>query len=397
MARRRQFGSVRRLPSGRWQARYETPGAVSVNAPTTYATKAEATAWLATVEADQARGAWLDPRAGRLTLAEYATSWLQGHVRVAKRTKEIYEAQLRLHILPEINEAVPALGGIALADLTPVLIRRWYGALTEVRGASSAAKAYVRLRQILTQAVNDERITKNPCRIDRGGVEHHPEQLFTTMAELYALADAVPPSYRALILTAGLAGLRAGELFALRRSDVDLASGVITVRRKRLRLASGETIEDAPKSSAGRRTVALPAVLVRELEHHLAIHTGGSDPEAHVFSSPVGEPIERSNFRYRVWLPATKAVGLPGLRLHDLRHTAGTLAARTGATTKELMARLGHASPRASMIYQHAADDRDRVIAERLDEMAAEAGVDGLRRGNDPEKPDSSGTDLARP
>ena len=60
---------------------------------------------------------------------------------------------------------------------------------------------------------------------------------------------------------------------------------------------------------------------------------------------------------------------------HDLRHTAGTLAARTGATTKELMARLGHSSPNATMVYQHAADDRVRLIAERLAAMTAEAGL----------------------
>ena len=76
-----------------------------------------------------------------------------------------------------------------------------------------------------------------------------------------------------------------------------------------------------------------------------------------------------------MWLPAAKAAGLAGLRFHDLRHTAGTLAARTGATTKELMARLGHASPQASMIYQHAAEDRDRRIADGLDAMAEEAGL----------------------
>ncbi|HTX00161.1 MAG TPA: tyrosine-type recombinase/integrase [Acidimicrobiales bacterium] len=87
------------------------------------------------------------------------------------------------------------------------------------------------------------------------------------------------------------------------------------------------------------------------------------------------ETLERSNFRMRIWKPATEAVGLKGLRFHDLRHTAGTLAARTGATTKELMGRLGHASPQAAMVYQHAAADRDRLIAEGLDAMAAEAGL----------------------
>ncbi len=187
--------------------------------------------------------------------------------------------------------------------------------------------------------------------------------------------STVPDCYRALVLTAGLAVLRAGELFALRWSDVDLGEATITVRRKRLRLASGEVIEDGPKSRAGRRKVALPVSLVAELRRHHVAHCAGARPDDYVFTASMGVPIERSNFRDRVWLPATRAVGLDGLRVHDLRHTAGTLAAPTGATTKELMARLGHASPKASLIYQHAAEERDRRIAEGLDRMATEAGL----------------------
>ena len=98
----------------------------------------------------------------------------------------------------------------------------------------------------------------------------------------------------------------------------------------------------------------------------------GPGDDDYVFTSPEGRPMERSNFRYRVWVPATEAAGVAGLRFHDLRHAAGTLAARTGATTKELMVRLGHSSSRAALIYQHAAEERDRLIADRLDVMIAE-------------------------
>ncbi len=260
------------------------------------------------------------------------------------------------------------------ADLTPELIRLWYATLTKQRSASVAAKAYVRLRQILRQAVNDDRIGKNPCRIDQGGAERTPEQRFVSLPELYALAGAVPDRYRALILTAGLAGLRQGELFALRRSDLDLEDATVSVRRKRLRLASGDVIEGDPKSEAGRRTVSLPQLLVAELRVHL-LQYAQTGVNGYVFVGPTGQPLERSNFRGRIWVPAIELMGLSGVRFHDLRHTAGTLAARTGATTKELMARFGHSSPRASMIYQHAAADRDRLIAERLDVMTVEAGL----------------------
>jgi len=258
-----------------------------------------------------------------------------------------------------------------LADITPELVREWYRALRQERSASVAAKSYTRLRQILAQAVDDERIARNPCRIDGGGVERSPEQRFATVGDLYEIANLVPIRYRALILLAGFGGLRQGELFALRHGDLDLERRTVRVERKRLRLQSGRVIEGAPKSAAGRRVVSLPEAITAELEDHLDRFCGPSE-DGYVFTSPEGLPLERSNFRYRVWVPATEAAGLAGLRFHDLRHAAGTLAARTGATAKELMARLGHSSSRAAMIYQHAAEERDRLIADRLDVMIAE-------------------------
>lgn len=376
MAGRRSFGTVRKLPSGRWQARYRNRSGTLTTAPRTFPTKTEAGNWLTTTEAERLKGAWLDPEGGRVTLADYSWNWLESRASLAPRTREIYAQQLRLHILPPFAEGSPGLGDIPLSRITPELVRTWYAAVLRRNGASTAAKGYTRLRQILRQAVEDDRIAKNPCRIHRGGVEHHPEQRFLTLEELYRLADCMPDRYRALVLTAGLAGLRRGELHGLRRVDVDLVNGTIAVRRKRIRLASGEVLEDGPKSAAGRRVVALPRQLVDDLRRHLEEFCA-PEPDAYVFTSGEGLPLEASNFRYRIWLKATKEAGFEGLRLHDLRHTAGTLAARTGATTKELMARLGHASPNAAMIYQHAAADRDRRIAEGLAAMTDAAGLAG--------------------
>jgi len=360
MPRRRPFGTARKLRSGRWQARWwDEAHGCQVTAPGTFDTKAAAGAWLASVQTDQARGRFIGPALAQMRFGDYAEAWLDGKVNISPRSREIYEAQLR-------NDILPTFGGLPLAAINPELIRSWYANLARTRSRSVAAKAYVRLRQIFSQAVEDERVLRNPCRIAKGGVEPPAEERFATIEELYALAAAITPRHRALVLTGGLSGLRQGELFALRWADVDLADALIHVRRKRLRLASGEVIEDDPKSRAGKRVVALPAVLVEELvAHRRAFSTARQD--AYVFTSSSGLPLDRTNFRQREWRLATGAVGLEGFRFHDLRHTAGTLAAQTGASTKELMARLGHSSARAALMYQHASEARERGIATGLD------------------------------
>jgi len=367
-AGRRQFGNVRKLPSGRWQVRVVLDDGRHLKPGRTFATKSDATLWLDTTRAELAAGLRADPERGRISLEAYTREWLKEHPRISERTREIYTHQIERHILPRITDDVPPLGTMRLNSLTSELVRSWYLALMKCRTPSIAAKAYVRLRQILGQAVDDDRIAKNPCRIRRGGVEQHPEQRFATVGELLALARQVPPRYKAMILTAGLGGLRQGELLALRRVDLDLDQSLVYVRRKRQILDSGLVLENAPKSQAGRRVVTLPEPLVVELRLHLERYVDPSS-DAYVFTSSEGVPIERNNFRSRIWIPAADACGMAGFRFHDLRHTAGTLAARTGATTKELMARLGHASPQAAMIYQHAASDRDRSIAEGLTAM----------------------------
>lgn len=127
---------------------------------------------------------------------------------------------------------------------------------------------------------------------------------------------------------------------------------------------------DTPKSEAGVRTIHLPPHVIPELEHHLATFVPASCPYA--FPNSKGEPIKRSSFR-SVWLLARSKAGVPNLRFHDLRHTGNTLAAATGASTRELMARMGHSSMRAALIYQHATQDRDHVIAAALSDLASGA------------------------
>ncbi len=362
MSRRRTFGSIRTLSSGRYQARYTSPDGVRHRAPRSFATKAEASQWLAKVETEFARGTWTDPDAGRVSLEGYARSWVDTRANLRPRTVDLYESLLEHHI-------VPALGDHEVGTLSAGTVRRWYSQLVRRSGPGSLtpAKSYRLFRTILNTAVADGVIARNPCAIVGAGIERSAERPVATLAQVWALADAVPPHFRALVLTAAFGGLRFGELAGLTRDCVDLTAGTITVRRALVQRDDGTLQLGPPKSEAGRRTFTIPAALVPELAAHLDEYVEQRD-DALVFVGAKGARLRRSNWSV-LWKKATEKVGVPGLRLHDLRHTCNTLTASTGASTRELMHRMGHASPRAALRYQHATRERDEVIAAALSDL----------------------------
>ena len=141
----------------------------------------------------------------------------------------------------------------------------------------------------------------------------------------------------------------------------------MTIDRQYVELEDNSLVLDTPKSAAGVRTVHIPPHLLAELQAHLSAYP--DPPSSLVFTNGLGRPLTRGGFR-RTWVKARDSVGLPDFRFHDLRHTGNTLAAATGASTKELMARMGHASMRAALIYQHATADRDHAIAAALSRLA---------------------------
>ena len=234
--------------------------------------------------------------------------------------------------------------------------------------STTTSKAYRLLRAVMATAVDDELIHRNPCRIRGASAEPTPERPVATVAQVRALVERMPDRLRALVLLGTFASLRWGEIVALRRRHLDLDRGVVRVVAAYNELSTGEMRQGPPKSAAGRRVVALPQGVLPDLRRHVAEYAEpGAD--GHVFVGPKGGPLRRSNFNKSVdWPGLVAAVGCPGLRFHDLRHTGNTLAAPY-ASTRELMARMGHGSPRAALIYQHATADRDRAIADALDAL----------------------------
>jgi integrase len=359
MAKRR-FGRVRKLPSGRYQARYPGPDGVDRPAPQTFAGRTDANVWLTMKEAEIRRADWIDPDAGKILFGDYADSWIGDHV-LKPRTEELYRGLLKNHLKP-------TFGNVDLGKIHEGAVRRWRKERLSAGprqahpfGPVTVAKAYRLLHAIMTTAVEDGAIRNNPCHIKGAGQEHSDERPVVPVAILVELLDHVPPRYRALVLLATFANLRFGELAALRRDQLDLDTCEVRVTASMAQMNDGRLIDGGPKSRAGNRTVSFPADIVPELADHIERFVA-PDPHALVFVGPKGGRLRRQNFA-RFWDRAREAVGMPELHFHDLRHTGNTMAAAQGASLRELMERMGHSSPRAALIYLHATRERDQKIA----------------------------------
>lgn len=374
MGTKRSFGSIRRLASGRYQARYTGPDLQTHTAPETFTSKIDAEAWLAAERrVSENPGEWRAPKARleeeyrrrarqrQRTFGPYAEDWLE-HRDLAPSTRHNYSQLLKHHLLPTFA-AVP------LTEIDRAAVVGWHRSAAP--GRPHARKhAYDLLRNILNAAVDDELLDRNPVHIrGAGGVKRTGQTQAASFDELESLVSATPDRFQLMVLLAAWCALRKGELSELRRKDVDTDTWTIRVRRG-VGFVPGSVIVKDPKTAAGRRDVAIPEHLVPVVRDHLLRHTQKGS-QGLLFPSARGEHLRTSAIN-RWYYPARETAGRPDLRFHDLRHTGAVLAAQAGATLAELMHRLGHTTPAAAMRYQHAAAERDREIAKRMSERYAE-------------------------
>lgn len=364
---RATFGNVRKLPSGRFQARYTGPDGHEHRAPTTFLTRGDATTWLSLQQAAIIEHRWKPApppeKAKRPTFADYSEAWLAGR-ELKPRTRAEYK-RLRTAL-------VDAFGDLRLDEITAAKVRDWHRSMDPTT-PTARAHHYALLRTILGTAVDDELIDVNPARIRGAGTSRSTTPIRpATVAELTTITNAIPDRYRLMVQLAAWCALRFGELTELRRRDLDLDANVIRVRRAVTWIKDGEgiakAIVGAPKSDAGVRDVTIPPHLVAMIETHLNQHAqAGAD--GLLFPNTDGHHLHHGSL-YKVYRPARKAAKREDLRWHDLRHTGATMAAQAGATTRELMDRLGHTTAGVAMRYQHVADGRQAEIARRLSELA---------------------------
>jgi integrase len=267
---------------------------------------------------------------------------------------------------------------VQLRAVRPADVVNWHSSLPPSQ-ATQKAHAYALLRSLFEQAREEGAVKgENPCRIRGAGVSRRGRQIEPlTLEQLESLVLSTPDRLQAAVLIGAWCGLRFGEIFELRRGDLELDKGVIHVRRAVVRVNRVEVI-GRPKSEAGLRKVAVPPHVIPRLQQHLDRHVPKSR-NALLFATHSGMHWTHGNFYKAAWIPARTAAGLPNLRFHDLRHTSAVLAAQTGATLAELMARLGHSTSVAALRYQHAAAGRDEVIARALSAMAEGAGAEVIQ------------------
>ena len=370
-AGRRGWGWIRRLPSSRrCQASYIGPDLCRHYAPATFGTRMDAQYWLSDERRLIDQDAWTPPKyraeqrkTKAVTVSEYADKWIEQQ-NVKPSTKIEYR-RLKSRLIDDTP-----LGRMPLRNVTPDAVRVWYAALGTTTPTRNA-HAYGPVHAIFKTAVSDQLIAANPAMIERAmNSPTKRKAVLLTVDELAKVADAIKPErLRCFVLVAAWCGLRWGEIIELRRKDISDTWDVIAVSRSVTHRSAGCHVEqDKPTKGGKGRAVVVPPHIRADLKHHLEVFVG-TDADALLFPAlrdgcHLNDSVFAKHFR-----PALKTVGREGVRIHDLRHFAGTQTARVGNLV-ETMERLGHSTVKASLIYQQVASGRDAAVADALSALA---------------------------
>ncbi|WP_156960549.1 tyrosine-type recombinase/integrase [Amycolatopsis taiwanensis] len=361
---------VERSGKRSWRVRWHVPGRTqSVGG---FRSEGDALAYVADMATDRRRGTWIDPAAGRITLAEWVTRWLPA-IDLDERTVESYRSRLRCHLLPRF-------GNTPLAEITTLDVTLWATTLGERYAPTTISSLINLLSMILTDAADQHLIATNPVhkrrrrgrrsrRITREKIWATPEQVVHIAEQAGMLGGRV--AYL-LVITAAWTGCRWGELAGLHHSQLDLDHGVLTIDPflGALHECGHRRWLGPPKRPSAARRITLPPFLVSLLREHMEIH-----PFEFVFTTPSGTWLWRSTFIRRVFRPAVD--GKPGtdltavrrgLTFHGLRHSHKTWLIADAIPEIAQARRLGHRlDNRIVETYSHVAPEVEHRLLTALE------------------------------
>lgn len=374
-AQRRTWGTLRTLPSGNVRASYTADDGNVYPATHTFATRMDAEHWLANERRLLDRKEWTPPAeraaaevARTITLREYANRWAAAKLSAGEHTPKTS------HLYRELldGRVLPALGDQMLGDITSADVQAWWQEMGREHATPTRNNhAYQLLKTILNAAIADNTMAgKNPCQVSKKVAKPpKPRKVeWLTDEELDKVAARVPEHYRVAVYVSAWCATRTGELFELRRKDVRVSPDKVMLKIQRQAPRVGnKLVVGKPKSDAGIRDITVPPHVATMLLDHMKKRTG-KGPESFVFTTTRGQRLSTTAFTKTV-KAGLALVGKQDMHIHDLRHVGGTLAAHAGATTKELMSRLGHETPAMAMRYQIAAAERDVEIAAAMSKL----------------------------
>lgn len=370
------MASIKRREDGQWRARYRD--ATGKEHAKHFERKADGERWLHTEQSKVDRGNWSDPARGKVTVGDWSQRWLTAQLQLKPSTRQRYASILAMKI-------EPTWGNVSLASVSYAAVTEWVTAMSASGLAGSTVRQCHRvLSLVLAHAVRDKRISSNPAEGVKLPRAVKSDKQFLTADQVAQLADAAGKGHksvapeelaqrRLIVLTLAYTGLRFGELAALRAGRVDLMRRRLDVAQS-VTEVNGLAVFGTPKTHQ-QRSVPVPRFLVDDLTSLLA----GKAPEDLVFTAPEGGVLRLMGFRRRVFDRAANAAGLPGLTPHELRHTAASLAIRSGANVKDVQRMLGHASAAMTLdVYAGLFEDGLDDVADRMDGLGR-AAADYLR------------------
>ncbi len=347
--------SIKKTADGKYQVRFRDE--TKRQRSKTFARKKDAEAFEAKVVTEVKNGTWLDPVIAHVNLEEIWGDFYELKQGKKKNTLTDYENIWRLHLAPR-------WGKVAVIRINQIEFDKWV--ISKQLSPQRIGKIHLVMSMLLDHAVKRKNLKHNPLKdaLGRRSKANLPTPAveiatnFLTLSQLMKVAERAG-FYKDVILVLGLCGLRWGELVGLQVKDLNVSAGTLTIRRSLVEI-NGKLEESTTKSHRWR-IVHLPAIL-QSACHRWVFDKDQEDP---LFHTQEGTFLRNTNFTRRVFIPALKAAEVKKIRIHDLRHTAASIAISAGATPNMVKEMLGHSDVQLTMrVYAHIFEaDREKVAA----------------------------------
>ncbi len=382
--RGRKEGSVSQRANGTWRAQIVTGGQrVSKG----FRTKSEALEWLRNTQVEIERG--FDYHAGKTNLRDYMLRWLENDRSTLRaKTADQYRRTVDKHILPN-------LGDMQMMDIRLIRVEQFYSDLIQSgAGIRTVRIIHAILHKAFEKAVRYGFVVRNPVhgaalpRYKSGEMMVLDESQVTQF-----LVAAQSSPYLALYHLAVTTGMRLGELFGLKWSDLQWMSGTLLVQRQLQRVPRHGWSFVEPKTRSGRRAIklgenTLQALRIHKSHQEMVKALAGSRWKDHdlIFPTSIGTPGDASNMRIDFRRVLQRA-GLPRIRFHDLRHTAASLMLNHGVPAIVVSKILGHSKPSITLdVYGHLYHEMQGSAAVIMDQLVAPIQMEALRIGQDADR-----------